>query len=208
MSIAAVIFDAFGTTHRIGCRTNPYRQLLREGLKHGRRPRPNDAHQLMTIDVGIREAADSLGIIVAPSRMIEIESALHQEIESVQLYNETFEAISLLQEHGIAIAVCSNLAAPYGAKVKALMPNHTAYALSYELGLTKPDPGIYRTACHELGILPGRLFEDVPQAVMIGDAQRCDRDGPRLFGLKGFHLDRTGRGPISNLVQFARLVVE
>lgn len=207
MAITAVIFDAFGTTLRIGCRTNPYRQMLREGAKQGRRPHPDDLHHVMTHDVGLREAADSLGIKVAPERMLEFEAALQREIDSIEVFPDALEAIGLFQDHGIAIAVCSNLAAPYGPAVKALLPNHTAYALSYELGLTKPEPGIYRAACHELGISPGRLFENVPQVAMIGDSRRYDRDGPRLIGIRGFHLDRTGPGAIRDLRQFADLVV-
>lgn len=37
---------------------------------------------------------------------------------------------------------------------------------------------------------------------------RCDRDGPRTAGIMGFHLDRTGRAKITNLVEFAQLVVD
>lgn len=58
MAITAVIFDAFGTTLRITSPSHPYRQLLREGAKLGRRPTSGDAHKLLTLDAGIREAAD------------------------------------------------------------------------------------------------------------------------------------------------------
>lgn len=41
---------------------------------------------------------------------------------------------------------------------------------------------------------------------MIGDSKRCDRDGLRSVGIMGFHLDRTGRGSLNDLVQFADLL--
>ncbi|MGO3987231.1 HAD family hydrolase [Pseudomonas sp. SAS7] len=208
MAITAVIFDAFGTTLRIGTPIHPYRRLLREGAKHGRRPSPGDLHKLMTIDAGLREAADILGIQVTPSRMAEMESDLHREIESIDVFPDARDAIALLHEHGLATAVCSNLAAPYGPAVKKLLPDLNAYSFSYELGVTKPDPAIYRAVCHDLGVVPGHLFGGAAQVAMIGDSPRCDRDGPRATGIKGFHLDRSGTGTIRDLLQFADLVVK
>jgi len=208
MAITAVIFDAFGTTLRISVPTNPYRQLLREGTKHDRRPSPSDLHKLMTVDVGLREAADLLGIQVTPSRMAEIESDLQREIESIEVFQDSRDAITLLHEHSIATAVCSNLAAPYGPAVKKLLPDLNAYAFSYELGVTKPDTAIYRAVCHDLGVVPGQLFGVEAQVAMIGDSPRCDRDGPRAVGIKGYHLDRCGAGAIRDLAQFAELVTE
>ncbi|WP_110634295.1 HAD family hydrolase [Pseudomonas sp. CC120222-01a] len=207
MTITAVIFDAFGTTLRITSPSHPYRQLLREGAKHGRRPTSGDAHKLMTLDAGIREAADILGIQVTPSRMAEIESDLQREIESIEVIQDAFDAITLLREYGIATAICSNLAATYGPVVKRLLPDLNAYSFSYELGVTKPDPAIYRAVCRDLGVAPGHLFGNSAQVAMIGDSPRCDRDGPRAVGIKGFHIDRSGTGAIGNLVQFAELVV-
>ncbi|ORL53298.1 HAD family hydrolase [Pseudomonas putida] len=207
MAITAVIFDVFGTTLRIASPSHPYRQLLREGAKHGRRPTSGDAHKLMTLDAGIREAADYLGIHVTPSRMSEIESDLQREIESIEVFQDALDGITLLRQHGIATAACSNLAAPYGPAVKSLLPELNAYSFSYELGLTKPAPVIYRAVCRDLGVVPGHLFGDSAQVAMIGDSPRCDRDGPRAVGIKGFHLDRSGTGAIRDLLQFAELVV-
>lgn len=206
MAITAVVFDAFGTTLRIASPSHPYRQLLREGAKHGRRPTSGDAQKLLTLNAGIREAADLLGIQVTATRMVEIESGLQREIESTEVFQDALDAIILLREHGIATAVCSNLAAPYGPGVKRLLPNLDAYSFSYELGVTKPHPAIYRAVCHDLGVVPGHLFGDSPQVAMIGDSPRCDRDGPRAVGIKGFHLDRSGKGVIRDLKQFSGLV--
>jgi len=207
MAITAVIFDAFGTTLRIGTPMHPYRRLLREGAKHGRRPSPSDLHKLMTTDAGLREAADLLGIQVAVTRMAEIESALQREIESIEVFQDAYDAIALLHEHGIATAVCSNLAAPYGPAVKRLLPDLNAYAFSYQLGVTKPDPAIYRAVCRDLGVAPGNLFGDAAQLAMVGDSPRCDRDGPRAVGIKGFYLERNQTGSIRHLLDYAKVVI-
>ncbi|MBF8674015.1 hypothetical protein IRZ53_14445 [Pseudomonas fulva] len=74
------IFDAFGTVVRIGRRTNPYRQLLREGINQGRRPHPGDAHLIMTQNLALHELAELLGIRLSESRRVEIECALQAEL--------------------------------------------------------------------------------------------------------------------------------
>ncbi|MCE5993859.1 hypothetical protein LVV80_17830 [Pseudomonas sp. KCA11] len=66
----------------------------------------------MTVDAGILEIADLLGIQVTPLRMAEIESDLQREIESIEVFQDARDAIALLHEHDNATAVCSNLAAP------------------------------------------------------------------------------------------------
>ena len=70
----------------------------------------------MTLDAGIREAADFLGIHVTATRMAEIESDLRREIESIEVFQDALDAIALLREHGIATAVCSNLLLPMGRR--------------------------------------------------------------------------------------------
>lgn len=123
------IFDAFGTVVRIGRRTNPYRQLLREGIKQGRRPHPGDAHVIMTLNLELHELAEHLGIRISESRRVEIECALQAELNSIEAYPDAIEAVAMLRERGVALGICSNLAKPYGAAVKRLFPRMDAYAL-------------------------------------------------------------------------------
>ncbi|GAB1619828.1 hypothetical protein PSN_5598 [Pseudomonas sp. NGC7] len=85
----------------------------------------------MILDAGIRGAADLLGIQVVATRMADIESGLQREIESIEIFQDALDAINLLREHGIATAVCTNLAAPCGPAVKTLLPDLGAYAFSY-----------------------------------------------------------------------------
>lgn len=76
-------------------------------------------------------------------------------------------------------------------------PGLDASALSAELGLLKPDSGMYRSTCTMLGVLPGQVQGlNSPQTPMIGDSRRCDEQGPRCFGILGHHLDRTGGGAL------------
>lgn len=150
------IFDAFGTVVRIGHRTNPYRQLLREGIKQGRRPHPGDAHLIMTLNLDLRGVAEHLGIQPSQSRMDEIETDLKAELDSIEAYPDAIQAIAMLQERGVALGICSNLAKTYGAAMKRLFPGMDAYAFSFEVGAAKLDPRIYQALLENIGAKPGQ----------------------------------------------------
>ncbi|RMR37938.1 Haloacid dehalogenase-like family hydrolase [Pseudomonas syringae pv. coriandricola] len=209
MPIKAVVFDAFGTILKIEAGGHPYRQLLRAGRMQGRRPKPEDAHQIMTLNLGLAEAADHFGIKMETADLQRLTASLGAEVVGIQPYEDAIEAIALLRQHGVRIGVCSNLAKPYGAAIMRLFPGLDGYAFSYEEGVTKPHPAIYRSICQKLGVAPGDYFgASAARVVMIGDSIGCDRDGPRGVGMMGFHLDRSWKGDFADLVRFARLVIE
>lgn len=209
MSSRTVIFDAFGTVVRIRRRTSPYRLLLREGIKQGRHPHPGDAHHIMTLNLDLQGVAEHLGIYPSQSRMNEIATALQAELDSIEAYPDAIKAIAMLQERGFALGICSNLAKPYGVAVKRLFPSMDAYAFSFEVGVAKPDPRIYKVL---LEIIDSQSKQSagasVPGVWMIGDSARCDCDGARAVGIEGHYLDRSGASPIQDLVQFADLILE
>ena len=198
--IGAVIFDAFGTILSIGQSSHPYRQILRAGVAQGRRPRPADIELLMTRPLDLRGAAEHFGIAMSEQDLQVIQGALDDELATIEPYPDALQAIELLRERGMKVAVCSNLAQPYGAAVRRCFPGLDGYALSYEVGAMKPDPAIYLDACQQLRV-------EVDQVVMIGDSQRCDRDGPAAVGIRGYYLGRGGGGDYADLLSFALDVV-
>ncbi|SOS36173.1 haloacid dehalogenase [Pseudomonas syringae group genomosp. 3] len=206
MRYQAVLLDAFGTTVQIGDGKHPYRLLLREGIRQGRRPKPDDAQALMKLNGGIPHAAEQLGIKVAPSRLAELQDILEEEVSGIEAFPDALEAVALLQEHGRLIAICSNLAFPYGVAVKRLFPTMNAFGFSFEAGVTKPDPRMYRQTCQMLGVEPGHITGD-NRIIMIGDSLRCDCHGPRAVGIAGVHLNRASPVGIRDLMDFARLVL-
>lgn len=206
MNYRAVLVDAFGTIVRIRSATHPYRSLLKEGLRGGRYPKPSDVRTLMTFDGDLAQAAEFLQITVRPERLAEIQDALDREVHSIEAFPDALEAIRTLQAQQVRVGVCSNLAPPYGAALKHIFPTLDAYALSYEIGALKPDPVMYRSACKLLGVSIGERFGD-ERVAMVGDSLRCDCHGPKAVGINGLHLDRSGAGRITNLVEFASLIL-
>lgn len=132
---------------------------------------------------------------------------LDTDLASVEPFADDLAGIELLQKHSVAIAVCSNLAQPYGAVVSSLFPNLDVYAYSYQLGILKHEPQMYNWACDQLSAIPSGAFRSGEVVHMIGDSIRCDRDGPTALGITGHHLDRRGGGQMTSLLQFAEMVV-
>jgi HAD superfamily hydrolase (TIGR01549 family) len=206
MTIKAVMFDAFGTLLKIQNGVHPFRQIFQRGRQQGRRPQPDDAHTLMTRRLGLAEAADYFEIKVSTEDLQNIQAQLDEELAGIQAYPDAIDAVNLLKDADVRVAVCSNLAMPYGAAVRRLFPQMDAYGFSYELGWAKPDPEIYFATCRMLG-MQLTSHDGVSQTVMVGDSLRCDRDGPQAVGISGFFLDRSGKTGFSNLLEFAQFVI-
>lgn len=203
--VAAVVFDAFGTLLWRQAKLNPYRELLREGALQGRKPRADDVRRIMSLDCDLAGIASLLGIELPADRQREIQSLIEVDLSWIRAYPDAQAAIDLLLRHGIVVGVCSNLAQPYGPVIKSLFPALHAYAYSYELGVLKPDPGIYAWVRKTLAGKQGA--EEGEPIWMIGDSLRCDRNGARAAGFKGCHLHREGRGEFSDMHQFAEYVL-
>ncbi len=66
MSIKFVLFDAFGTLLTIPKGRQPFRQTLKEGIRQGCRPRPDDLRQILTRNLNLLDAAELFGIKTQP----------------------------------------------------------------------------------------------------------------------------------------------
>lgn len=192
--IKAVAFDAFGTLVRIGEKRYPYRQLLEQLRIAGRPPRRDDAARLMSANVGLAGAALLLGIDLPASRIAPLEIDLCQELSTIELFPDVLAVLNTLRAAGFKLALCSNLAAPYAAPVKFLLPPLDAYIWSFETGAVKPEPKIYKLLCHQLNCAPHEM-------IMIGDTPEADHSAPRRFGIHGFHLAREGDSPVAESIR-------
>lgn len=200
MPVSAAIFDAFGTLIKINEGSHPFRKILKLGIEQGRRPQPNDTEQLLTLPMDLRQAADLFGIRVDPSVMSHLESDLNNDLADILAYPDGILAVRALQNAGVKVVVCSNLAMPYAAAIENLYPNLDGYSYSFDVGAIKPSFDIYRHATQLVSVLPS-------DAWMIGDSKRCDCEGPTAFGMRGFWLDRKGSGTYKSLHQFAEAIL-
>lgn len=187
--VQAVVFDAFGTLVRIGTRLGPYRALQKVMADYGRPIQPDDAVMMMTAETGLAGIVQRCGVTVPVSELAPIEENLYRELSTIRLFDDATAAVMRARRRGLKIAICSNLAAPYGAVVMALLPQFDAYAWSFRVGTVKPDPHMYAYVAGALGCAPSRIL-------FVGDTVAADVTGPRAAGMTALHLDR---GPQTRL---------
>ncbi|MDX3452452.1 HAD-IA family hydrolase [Streptomyces sp. ME02-8801-2C] len=84
-------------------------------------------------------------------------------------YADAAEVLGALRERGVSVGVVSNIGWDLRPVFRAhgLDPYVDAYVLSYEHGVQKPDPRLFKVACEALGVAP----QDV---LMVGDDRRAD----------------------------------
>jgi len=181
----AIVFDAFGTLIRYTIRLSPYRRLLNDSR------RPLERHAFLTQDVPLATLAMAAGM---GSEMDSLASDLAKELQGLCLFSEAPSVLTKARAAGLRLAVCSNLAREYGPTVRRLVPELDAYVFSYEVGVAKPHPTMYRIACAELRCNPA-------ETVFVGDSKRCDYRGPRAFGMDARWLDRKGGQSLTDVLE-------
>jgi HAD superfamily hydrolase (TIGR01509 family) len=190
--MTVVILDAFGTICEIGDLRRPFGRLAKWLRDNGCAPDPDMARWLMTRPLDLRSACASAA--VPENFLVELESDLTIELASIRLFPDTIAALHELHAAGVRIALCSNLAAPYAAPVRALLPFELAhYGWSFEIGAIKPDPAIYQEMCDALGCSPSEVL-------FVGHTEDADVEGPRKFGMRAVHLDRERTGHVKGRI--------
>ncbi|WP_327365879.1 HAD family hydrolase [Streptomyces sp. NBC_01217] len=118
-----------------------------------------------------REAYTGLARQVAlpDSGMYDALYERHRSPAAWRPYPDAAEVLGALRDSGIRVGVVSNI----GWDLRPVFRAHgldalvDAYVLSYEHGVQKPDPRLFRTACTLLG-------QDPADVVMVGDEPRAD----------------------------------
>lgn len=179
-----VIFDVYGTLVKFGVMHHPFRQLLKWARENGRTPKPDDARTLMTINGDVPKLASALGIEATDELIEQIQLHIQEELDSLTLYDDVLPTLAALRGYNIPIAICSNLAFPYGKAIDLLLKEQQLIrALSYETGFIKPEPGIYHAVISQLQVRP-------EECLFVGDTLLADYEGPRQFGMSAYHLVR------------------
>ncbi|MEO8639082.1 MAG: HAD-IA family hydrolase [Chloroflexota bacterium] len=133
-------------------------------------------HALMLRELGVDDPGHQL---------IDTILAAQYAPESWELYPDVLPAIRDLRELGLRLSVISD----WGSN---LLPIVDGLGLGAELdfviasgavGLSKPDPAIFRLAATRAGVPPA-------QALMVGDSYRADIEGAESAGMDGILIRR------------------
>jgi HAD superfamily hydrolase (TIGR01549 family) len=183
MKPTVIAFDVFGTLVKIGNRKSPYKRMMKWMKDQGRKPKTDDARIIMSNHGGFDDIAALLGMPLPDDLFAELNSDLNQELSSIELYGDTLRTLAQLKHLGFKVAVCSNLATPYGEAVFPMLPDLDAYIWSYEAGYIKPETGIYQALIAQVNCRASDVL-------FIGDTPLADVDGPRSFGMSAQLINR------------------
>lgn len=172
-----IAFDAFGTLVRIGESRSPYRKLMKWLKANGRKPTEHDAKIIMSNRVDVAQLARKFGAELPEQLFNEINNDLQLELSTIQLYEDTVPTLQILKENGFKIALCSNLAMPYGEQLRQLLPDFfDAVVFSYEVGAIKPESQIYEVIQSYFGC-------EFSEMLFIGDHPILDVETPLSLGM-------------------------
>ncbi|QKW83920.1 HAD family hydrolase [Acinetobacter sp. FDAARGOS_724] len=189
-----IVFDAFGTLVKIGTSRSPYRKLMKWLKDNGRKPSTKDASVIMSNPVDIAQLAMLFGKNIPPQLLHEINDDLLFELSTIELYKDTTSTLQILKEHGFKIALCSNLAMPYGEQLKKLLPNvFDALFLSYEIGAIKPEDNIYE-------VIKSHFSCEMSEILFIGDHPILDVEKPISLGMDARLIQRHKKQLLTNVI--------
>lgn len=195
MSVAAVVFDFYGTltpgrsvTAQASARADQARAL-------GVDPVAFDVELTTTVDERFRGAGgDVAGSLrwLANRLGIEPEPAALEQAASVRFAversfgeprPEAVDVLRSLHEQGLRIGIVSDCSAelPLYFPVLGIAPYVDAAVFSFVTGHRKPEPENYLTCCAELGVRPG-------DCIYVGDGGSDELAGARAVGMRPVHL--------------------
>jgi putative hydrolase of the HAD superfamily len=134
----------------------------------------------------LREAYAACGVKLRPEHVrAAIDHYIRPLDARVSIYDDTRDTLKALRERGLAIGLISNTMWPGHYHRRELeryglisLFDHTAF--SADVGIWKPQPGIYRLSLRALGVPPR-------EAVFVGDMPEHDVVGAQRVGMYGVY---------------------
>jgi 2-haloalkanoic acid dehalogenase type II len=190
----AIVFDVFGTLIEIKNSQSPYKKMMKWLKQQGRKPQPNDAAMIMSLDGNFETLASYFGYQLPSTLLEEMNKALQHDLKHMRAFDDSIAMLLELRKLGYKLAICSNAATPYGERAQHLLPPLDAYAWSFKVGSNKPDPTIYRYFLNQLKCQPNEVL-------FIGDTQLADVDGPKKLGMSAQIIDRKNGESLLDVLQ-------
>ncbi len=106
---------------------------------------------------------------------------------AVQLYPDTRPTLAVLRQQGLRLGLVSNCSCQAAEAIRSLglAALLDTLVLSCEVGILKPDPGIYLRACEDLGVAPSAC-------AFVGDGGSQELRGAYTLGMLTLRLERAG----------------
>lgn len=129
--------------------------------------------------------------VLSPGELATLRALEQAQIEqSLYLYDDSLPVVRALRERGVKTALVSNCShnTKPGVERLGLYDEFDAVILSFEVGIRKPDPGIYRAALDALG-------RPAPERSVFVDDQPPYCDGAAALGMDAMVIFRPNQPP-------------
>lgn len=161
---------------------------------NGRKPSAKDSTIIMSHAVDIEQLALLFDKVISAELLKEINSDLEFELNSIELYEDTISTLKNLKELGFKIALCSNLAMPYGERLRVLLPIlFDLVVFSYEVGSIKPEQQIYE-------VIQSHFACEMADMLFIGDHPLLDVETPISLGMAAMLIERNKNQKLIDLL--------
>lgn len=186
--IRAVVFDLYGTLIFI---RNDRRAFVRFLDELGADTKEGCAQARRIAFTNYFSDVKKLASRINPEHDIDVvkhEIEIISELRRAECFSDTLDVLAHLKKKRIATGLISNVLIPYHRPFfdLGLRKLFDEYIFSCEVGLTKPDPEIYKMMLEKLGI-------DAHEVLMVGDSKNCDVDSPKAIGMQAKLIDRSGK---------------
>jgi putative hydrolase of the HAD superfamily len=194
-SVHAVLLDLYDTIARVPGAVLARERLAREAGVDPARLQHAWAHTLPARSVGSAPSLEAELDEILRLCGAEPEQGLIDELaalewamwsDAVELFDDSLPFMARTREDGRKVAIVSNCSRQTRSVVRAngLEDAADAVVLSFEVGVAKPDPGIFRVALERLGVAPEHAIfvDDVPEYL----------NGARAVGIRTVQIVRAG----------------
>lgn len=155
------------------------------------RNRDEQAAYFRRFDVAVLERLE----VPAEDALLDTVARRFEEDVTSHVYEDALPTLERLRKVGYRLGVISNAThdLPEGLARLGLAPYFEAVTYSWEIGVEKPDPRIFRTALDRMDVEPRR-------AVHVGDSYEADVVGAQGVGLTPLLIQRKQDGDTDRLV--------
>jgi putative hydrolase of the HAD superfamily len=140
----------------------------------------------------LRDFLPVVGISYVDSELDTVfEGYLRAYEASWRPFDDVDDALGRIAAAGLAVAVLTNgtIEQQHDKIARVGLAGRVGPIYTVEdLGVAKPDPAAFRTACERWGLAPAAVLS-------VGDRHDLDVLPARAAGLRAVHLDRLGTGP-------------
>lgn len=193
----AIIFDCWNTLYTTGTGSSLRRishRLIHHPFNYRLVKAFEESYMLAPSDNLVDPTRDFLHSLHLPAfkpLIKRIVAGLEDSLEHQKPFDDTEAELKKLKKEGYKLGLITNSwkqAFENLDKKCQVRKRFDVVITSYEAGMIKPDPRIFKLALKQLGVKPH-------EALMVGDSLPDDVKAARSAGLKAILLDRWGRHP-------------